>query len=537
MNKILRKMDKIFGSGNRYSPERRDYKQFSDLQGRHHDSMAEFRQVVFVGFPNLLDQAMGTKAFEHSSDLLACFADEVFLNSAIAQTADIEFAPYHGLEQIQILAVEQVEAANASPLIVDGSRHLFEIFGGRSRIIEGREKVEVASVGRPEQFGQRRHTVDTFGQRRILHFVSAVPMFHPAVVLKKGQVVDGGFDPQHQAVLVVHFDGHRSHVMFNPCSLDTGVEVIAHFILIVSMQASSQKGGNVVGLDGMDRRPDQFIVKGGQIALASKHQVGGIFGLQDTPVIALLEMPDDRADLTGIAVENLMNTFGIQVVGQFLRPAEVVQSHKAVVQHRRRNAVPGQLGRQVVMAVEIDLKTKRRPGRNAKITQPQLGVDEIEVVMQAFAAVKLEKGFVRVLVMPGRKTGAGFHGRKDVDQTGMVSSLGQDLLNPLFLSKVLFADEIDGKAVLGREGFGVLSDLFPQGLCPAGVIKDPNPVAEQISRHALRIADTGDCSGQNDAVKAGNDTLNLVVMPFHKVLHARLLIQNGVQPLSENRAA
>ena len=77
-------MDKIFESGNRHSRKRRDYNQFPDLQGRYHDSMAEFRQVVFVGFPNLLDQAMGTKAFEHSSDLLGRFADQVFLDSAVA---------------------------------------------------------------------------------------------------------------------------------------------------------------------------------------------------------------------------------------------------------------------------------------------------------------------------------------------------------------------------------------------------------------------------------------------------------------------
>jgi hypothetical protein len=531
-------MDKILGSGNRYSPERRDDKQFSDLQSGRHDSIAEFGQVVLVGLPDFFDQAMRTKPFEHTRDLMGRFFDKVFLDSAVAQAADIEFAPYYGLEQLQIVAVKQVEAAVVSPLIVDRSRHLFEIFRGRPRIVEGREKVEIASVGSREQFSQRGHTVDTFGQRRALHFVGAVPMFHFAVVLKKGQVVDGGFNPQHQAVLVVHFDGHRSHVMLNPCTLNAGGEVIAHFILIISMQASSQKGGDVVGLDGMDRRPDQFVVQGGQIALASKHQVGGVFGLQDTPMVTLLELSDDRAELAGIAVEDFMDAFDLQVVGQFLRPAEVFQGHKTGVHHGRVNAVPGQVCCQVVMAVEIDLKTKRRPGWNAKIAQSQLGVDEIEVIMQAFPVVKLEKGFVGVLVMPGRKAGAGFHGRKDVDQTGMVSSLGQNLLNPLFLSKVLFADEIDRKTVLGRKGFGVLSDLFPQGLCPAGVVKDPDPVTDQISRHALRIADTRNGSGQNDTVKAGNDALNLIVMPFHKVLHARLLIQNGERSLSEKcRAA
>ena len=48
------------------------------------------------------------------------------------------------------------------------------------------------------------------------------------------------------------------------------------------------------------------------------------------------------------------------------------------------------------------------------------------------------------LIMPGTIRGAGFHGREDVDQAGLITPLSNDSLDPVFLTKGFVAtDELD----------------------------------------------------------------------------------------------
>src|ERR1017187_439001 len=49
-------------------------------------------------------------------------------------------------------------------------------------------------------------------------------MFYLAVVPEKGDIVDRGLDAEDQSELVVELQGHRSHGVFDPRSLDADVE-------------------------------------------------------------------------------------------------------------------------------------------------------------------------------------------------------------------------------------------------------------------------------------------------------------------------
>ena len=538
MNKIVRKMVKIFGSVSQYSSERRDYEKFSGLQCSCDNSMAELGQVVFICSSDLFDKAMGTKTFEHARYLMGSFAGKVFFDLSDSEAADVELTANNGLEQIKVITRKEIESAIASAIVVDRSRNLLDVFLGRSRVVDSGDKVDIASVGGTEQFGEHIQAVDIFLQRRQLHLACAISMFHHSVVFKKGNVIDGGFNAQHKAMLVVHFDRHLSHVMFNTCSLYTGVKVIAHFILITAMETSSQKCGDVVGLDGMYRCPDQFFIDGSKIALSLKNNVGGVFSLHDAPVIAILKESDDRAVQAGISVEYPVNAFDVDVVSQFLRLIKVFHAHKTIVKHGRINAFIDQLSRQFVMAVEIELEAKRRPCRHSEITQAHLCVDEIEVIMQTFAAVVLEERFVGIFVMPGLIARAWFHCRENVYEAGMFSSLGDDIFDPLFLAKVLFADEVNGKAVLRGNSFRILAYLFSQRQCPLGIVENTDAVECQKPRHSLSIADAGDGSGQNNTIKTGSNTFDFITMSFNEIGHARSFQHNCIAQLSEKcRAA
>src|SRR5437588_8404627 len=74
------------------------------------------------------------------------------------------------------------------------------------------------------------------------------------------------------------------------------------------------------------------------------------------------------------------------------------------------------------MPIAIELQTERAPGRHAEIDQAQLGVDEVKVVMQAFASIRPQEGAMGVLVMPGLVGVAGFHRRDDMHQAGTVAT-------------------------------------------------------------------------------------------------------------------
>ncbi len=387
------------------------------------------------------------------------------------------------------------------------------------------------------QFGKHIQTVDAFLQRRKLYFACAVAMFHPAVVFKKGNVVDSCFDTQHKAVLIVHFNCYRPHVMFNASSLDTCVKVVAQFVLIIAVKTSAQKGCDIVGFNCMYSRSYQFIIDGSKVALTFENNVGGVFDLHDAPMVAILEIPDDGTVAASIGVEYSVNAFDIDVVGQFLRLVKIFDAHKTVVDHRRIDAFIEKLSSQFVMAVEIELEAKRRPCRHSEITQAKLGIDEIEVVMETFAAVVFEKCFVSFLVMPGLIARTWLHCREDMHKTGMRTALNNDILYALFLAKVLFADEVDDKAVLCGNSFGILPYLFPQRQCPLGIVKNADAVRCQKQRHSLSIAYTGNGACQNNTVKTGGNTFDFITISFNEIWHARSFQNNCVLQLSEKHRA
>lgn len=97
------------------------------------------------------------------------------------------------------------------------------------------------------------------------------------------------------------------------------------------------------------------------------------------------------------------------------------------------------------------------------MTQPELGVDEVEVVVQAAAAVGLDERLVRALVVPRLERRAALHGAEDVDEPGLRAPLGDDLLDPVLLAERLdVADELDREAVLVGHTLGVLTDRLTQ---------------------------------------------------------------------------
>jgi len=70
------------------------------------------------------------------------------------------------------------------------------------------------------------------------------------------------------------------------------------------------------------------------------------------------------------------------------------------------------------------VQAKWRPGGHSDVTEPKGFINEVEVVMEAFAGCGFQRGMAFFLVMPGAIDGAEFHSGKDIDQPGVKWSNG-----------------------------------------------------------------------------------------------------------------
>jgi hypothetical protein len=118
-----------------------------------------------------------------------------------------------------------------------------------------------------------------------------------AVVFEKGDVLHRGLDAKDVAELVIQLDRSHAHGVPDTSAFDAHVVTVAHLILVVAVEFLAQKGGDVVGLDRVDGGSSQVPMNGLQVRLPPKHDVGGVFGFVQAPVIRLFDRFENRAVL------------------------------------------------------------------------------------------------------------------------------------------------------------------------------------------------------------------------------------------------
>ena len=95
--------------------------------------------------------------------------------------------------------------------------------------------------------------------------------------------------------------------------------------------------------------------------------------------------------------------------------------------------------------------------------------------MKTLSAVGFQKCLVRLLVMPRFVARAGLHDGHDVDEPGMFTAFGQDLLDVLVLThRLRFADELDLQVVLDGNTLRIGPYLVTQLLGESRVVEDPD---------------------------------------------------------------
>ena len=138
-----------------------------------------------------------------------------------------------------------------------------------------------------------------------------------------------------------------------------------------------------------------------------------------------------------------MQLLDIHLLHQLVGDRIIVNMGKGIIEQVKSDSFLLQLVGQPGMPVEVELQTKRTPGWHTQITKSELRMDEIEVVVQAFAAIPQQISSPSALVVPGPVGRTGLQSRKDVHQPGLFPALLDDLLDAVFLAKILLANVLD----------------------------------------------------------------------------------------------
>ena len=139
--------------------------------------------------------------------------------------------------------------------------------------------------------------------------------------------------------------------------------------------------------------------------------------------------------------------------------------------------------------------------------------------MKALAAIRLQECSFAYLVEPRLIGGAGFHDGENVNKTGVVTALSQDLLDSSFLPGSRLSHELDFYARSLGNTLCILTDLKAKRFGPSSIVEDADIVTIEIGSHAASVAKYRECPLDNDTVITREDTSDLISISFHKRCH------------------
>ena len=174
------------------------------------------------------------------------------------------------------------------------------------------------------------------------------------------------------------------------------------------------------------------------------------------------------------------------------------------------------------VSVEIDLKAKWRPGGEPQIAQTEVLVDVVEIVVEALALSSLQESVVRGLVVPRSEGGTRLHGGKDMYQTGMIPSLGNDPFNTFFLAKsFVTTDKFYLHPAALDQTRSMLPDFITNPVGTPGIVKNPDLVIAEKTRHRPVVSDIRQSASDYHPVKTRKHAANGILVSFDKWIHVR----------------
>src|ERR1700686_4876268 len=183
---------------------------------------AEAGEMVAVGAGDALDDANVAPAAKLPGQAVGRDLAEERGEIGAADAGDVELGILQGAQQGVFERIEEVDALDGLAIAAPRPCQPIEGFDAGRDIVEGRKVREVAAVAGEQDVTKVDQAVDRLLDRSQCPGGRPMPMFHLAVVLEEGHVVDGGFKAQDDAELVIHLDRTLAEAMLDAGAFDAG---------------------------------------------------------------------------------------------------------------------------------------------------------------------------------------------------------------------------------------------------------------------------------------------------------------------------
>ena len=476
---------------------------------------------------------MVAKAFKNSGYLSRRFIKH-FAQDTVADAETLNSALGNSLKDSFVVGAEEIETTVAAAGFPYWAAYLVDSFDAVGRVVYRRKEVEVTAITGTHQVGKVGQAVDRLAHVGRFVAVASITMFHPTVVFEERYIVCEGLDTENTAEFVIHLDATLAHAMTDGMSFDTSRELAAEFAFVTWVEPFAQEHGDIVGFDGVRERPDQFLVNRIKGITIVEDDVRGVFGLHNAPVNARVKPRDHWAKPLRDGVQQPVQSLDREFIGELLRFLEVVDVNESVFNLFVRNALFIELASEPVVSVEIELKAEGRPSGDAKITEAELFVDEVDVIMQASTGIILEESGVGFLVVPGLEGSTGFHSGENMDDARLLASVGDDFLDAFVLSEVFVFDELDVDFVFSGNGLDIVVDFIPHRSGPLFEVKNADSVDFEKTSNGAWMANVGQGSLDDNAIETAYGAHDYFRVTFTKLGHNRNLQEENRDSLLFN---
>src|SRR5664279_5192080 len=246
---------------------------FGDTAGGGYGISAEASEVIAVGVCSSLDEFQVAQTFQITSDAGGRQVHENGFQVGTTQAAYVELRTLQGAQQGMLGLVEEIEAFDTMTIDRFGCGQLIERTMAGGEVIEGREEFEIAAVTAEKNLTQINQAIDRLLDRGEFPGGVPIPVFHLAVVLKKGHIVGRRLDTQHSIEFVVHLDRIFTQAMLDTGAFDAGRQATVQFLCQLRAHLLAQEAHHLLDLDRENRLPRNGLVKGFHDRLRTKDQI------------------------------------------------------------------------------------------------------------------------------------------------------------------------------------------------------------------------------------------------------------------------
>ena len=128
-----------------------EYEELAQLESGDDRPAAEIGKVVLVAAPDTFDEPVDAHALDVARDLARTQSRELLLEVGMTKSGDEMLTSNHGQHDIEVLCVEEVEAAVISATILLRGCNLVERSGPARWVVDRADEGQIPAVGSEEE--------------------------------------------------------------------------------------------------------------------------------------------------------------------------------------------------------------------------------------------------------------------------------------------------------------------------------------------------------------------------------------------------